>query len=135
MIIRVKILRGGKVKFKWSLLVVDGRHELHKIFSLIKSGNMLAVISKATFCVNMHQKIVFTFVSSLKDLAFDFLTIMTTVIRYGDEEGNNHYKDGTDQEDKYLSSKLQDVSKQHHKIPFPPNSTNCKECWLCFKMG
>ena len=134
MIVRVNIVRSGKVEFNLSLIVVDGKHELNKIFSLIKSGNMLAVISKATFCVNMHQKIVLTFVSSLKDLAFDFLTIMTTVIRYGDEEGNNHYKDGTDQEDKYLSSKLQDVSKQHHKIPFPPNSTNCKECWLCCEM-
>ena len=50
MIVKVKIVRGGKVEFKWSLFVVDGKHKLNKIFSLIKSGNMLAVISRATFC-------------------------------------------------------------------------------------
>ena len=50
MIVRVNIVRSGKVEFNLSLIVVDGKHELNKIFSLIKSGNMLAVISRAAFC-------------------------------------------------------------------------------------
>ena len=47
-------------------------------------------------------------------------------VPYEDEEGNHHYKEGTDPEEKYLPSKIQDVSKQPHKIPFPPTAQTAK---------
>jgi hypothetical protein len=38
----------------------------------------------------------------------------------------NHYKEGTDPEEKYLSSKLRDVSKQPCKIPFLQTAQTAK---------
>ena len=54
-------------------------------------------------------------------------------VPFEDEEGNQHYKEGTDPEEKYLPSKLADVSKQPHKVPFSPTAQTAKNVGAIIK--
>ena len=57
-------------------------------------------------------------------------------IPYNDEDGVERYKEGQDDEEKFLTSKLADVTKQAHGVPFPPDkhaknvlkNVKCSEC-------
>ena len=57
------------------------------------------------------------------------------------EDELQHYSEGLDENEKFLPSKLQEVSKQPHNVPFTPTvqtaknvamvikCTECKKCW------
>ena len=47
-------------------------------------------------------------------------------VPYTDDNNIQHYKEGTDESEKYLPSKLDDPSKRPHNIPFPPTAQASK---------
>ena len=42
------------------------------------------------------------------------------------EDGLQHHSEGLDENEKFLPSKLQDVSKQLHNVPFTPTAQTAK---------
>ena len=47
-------------------------------------------------------------------------------IPYTDEDGVGRFKEGTDDEEKFLTSRLVDVTKQPHGLPFAPTTQTAK---------
>ena len=50
-----------------------------------------------------------------------------------DDNGIERYKEGVDNDEKYLPSKLQDVTKQAHRLPFSPTAQTAKNTGLTVK--
>ena len=50
-----------------------------------------------------------------------------------DDNGIERYKEGVDSDEKYLPSKLQDVTKQAHGLPFSPTAQTAKNTGLTVK--
>ena len=47
-------------------------------------------------------------------------------VPYTDEEGVERFKEGIDEEEKFLTSKLADITKQHHGFSFSPTTQHAK---------
>ena len=62
-------------------------------------------------------------------------------VPYDDDDGMTHYNEGSDESERYLPSKLADVSKQPHNVPFPPIAQTAKnvgsiiKCSCCKKLA
>ena len=60
-------------------------------------------------------------------------------IPYTDEDGVERFKEGRDDEEKFLTSRLVDVTKQPHGLPFTPTAQTAKnvskivKCYKCKK--
>ena len=55
-------------------------------------------------------------------------------IAYTDKDGVERFKEGTDDDEKFLTSRLVDVTKYPHGLPFSTNNSNCKKCEQICKM-
>ena len=49
------------------------------------------------------------------------------------EDGLQHYSEGLDENEKFLQSELQDVSKQPHNVPFTPTAQTAKNVAMVIK--
>ena len=54
-------------------------------------------------------------------------------VPYMDEKNVQHYKEGVDGLEKYLPSKLEDVSKRLHNVPFTPTAQTAKNVGFTLK--